>query len=120
MKAIELLRRAAMGLFPSNLSRLGFALCVAVAGLSSAAGGAQVASPPSGAKTTHWAFQAVSHPSVPVVHQADLVRSPVDAFLLEQLESHGLTYSAAADKRDLIRRAKFDLLGLPPTPDEVE
>ena len=50
----------------------------------------------------------------------DSVRTPIDAFLLAALEAKGATFSPEADRRTLIRRASFDLLGLPPTPEDVE
>ncbi|WP_010584034.1 PSD1 and planctomycete cytochrome C domain-containing protein [Schlesneria paludicola] len=67
-----------------------------------------------------WSFQTPRSPAVPVVKAADRVRNPIDAFVLEKLESVGLTLSPEADRRTLIRRAHFDLIGLPPTPAEVE
>src|SRR5262245_19887032 len=67
----------------------------------------------------HWAFQPVRRPEVPEVRHKELVRNPVDAFLLVRLEEQGLTFSPTAERRELIRRLKFDLLGLPPTPQEV-
>ena len=48
------------------------------------------------------------------------VRTPVDRFILAKLEAHGLTPNPALSRERLIRRAYFDLLGLPPTPAEVE
>ncbi|MBX6311890.1 MAG: PSD1 domain-containing protein [Isosphaeraceae bacterium] len=66
-----------------------------------------------------WSFQPVRRPEVPRVRHADLVRTPIDAFLLERLEAKGLRFAPEADRRTLIRRATFDLLGLPPTPEEV-
>jgi hypothetical protein len=65
-----------------------------------------------------WAFQPIRRPEVPTVRQS--VRTPIDAFLLARLEKEGLTFSPEADKRTLIRRAYFDLIGLPPTPQEVD
>ncbi|HWB11582.1 MAG TPA: PSD1 and planctomycete cytochrome C domain-containing protein [Pirellulales bacterium] len=78
--------------------------------------------PPSAqeAQATHWAFQPVVRPEVPAVTRADWCATPVDSFVLKQLESGGLSPSSAADRRTLLRRASFDLLGLPPTPDDVE
>jgi hypothetical protein len=68
----------------------------------------------------HWSFQPVRRPSIPRVHAADRVQTPVDAFILSKLEERGLGFSPPAGKRELIRRATFDLLGLPPQPSEVE
>jgi hypothetical protein len=68
----------------------------------------------------HWAFQPVRNPPVPVVKDPQWSRSPIDRFILGKLEEKGLTPSPAADRRTLIRRATFDLIGLPPTPEEVE
>ena len=67
-----------------------------------------------------WAFQPVKKPAVPDVHDRSWVKYPIDNFILAKLESKSLRPVAPADKRTLIRRATFDLAGLPPTPDEVE
>jgi len=67
----------------------------------------------------HWAFQPLGKPSVPGVQNARWVRSPIDAFVLQKLEAKGLSPARQADKRTLIRRATYDLTGLPPTPAEV-
>lgn len=67
----------------------------------------------------HWAYQPVGRPAVPAVKQKDWVRTPVDAFILARLEQANLTPSRPADKTTLIRRAYYDLIGLPPTPQEV-
>ena len=66
-----------------------------------------------------WSFQPVARPVVPQPRAADRVRTPIDAFLLAKLEERGLTFAPEADKPTLIRRAFFDLLGLPPSPAEV-
>jgi hypothetical protein len=67
----------------------------------------------------HWAFRPVRRSAVPAVKDAAWPRTSVDRFLLAKLEEKGLTPSPPADRRTLIRRATFDLLGLPPTPEEV-
>ncbi|MBU6401332.1 MAG: DUF1553 domain-containing protein, partial [Verrucomicrobia bacterium] len=68
---------------------------------------------------THWAFQPLHMPAVPRVKNRRWVQTPVDAFVLAKLESMHMVPSRRADKRALIRRATFDLIGLPPTPAEV-
>ncbi len=69
---------------------------------------------------TFWSFQPIRNPKVPVVKHSDRVRTPIDAFLLRKLEEKNMTFSPDADRRTLIRRATFDLLGLPPSTQEVE
>ena len=67
-----------------------------------------------------WAFRPVQAPEVPQPKSPGWVRTPVDAFILEKLKSQHLAPVAEASKRTLIRRATFDLIGLPPTPEEVQ
>ncbi len=67
-----------------------------------------------------WAFQPPQRPALPEVGKWEWVRSPIDTFILAKLESAGLAPAPAADKLTLIRRATFDLTGLPPTPQEVD
>ena len=64
----------------------------------------------------HWAFLPVVEPKIPTVRNEKAIQTPVDNFVLTQLESNKLHFSARADRRTLIRRAYFDLIGLPPTP----
>jgi hypothetical protein len=71
------------------------------------------------ARENHWAFRPVQKPPVPAVQDATWPLTAVDRFLLAKLEQKGLTPAKPADRRTLIRRATFDLLGLPPTPEEV-
>jgi Protein of unknown function (DUF1549)/Protein of unknown function (DUF1553)/Planctomycete cytochrome C len=66
-----------------------------------------------------WAFQPPHQAPVPAVRAADRVRNPIDAFVLQKLEAKGLTLSPEADRATLIRRVTFDLIGLPPDPEEV-
>ena len=67
-----------------------------------------------------WSLKPVHQPAVPVVKRAAWVRKPIDAFILAALEENGLKPSPAASREVLIRRATLDLLGLPPTPGEIE
>src|SRR5262245_10491699 len=67
----------------------------------------------------HWAYQPVHKPNLPVVKDQGWVKTPVDAFILSALEAKGLKPAPPAEKITLLRRATFDLTGLPPTPDEV-
>lgn len=87
----------------------------------------------------HWAFQPVKKPAVPVISKSvnsnqsetgaralktdSLITgysNPIDAFIAEKLTGKGMTLSPPADKRTLIRRVYYDLIGLPPTPEEVQ
>ena len=68
----------------------------------------------------HWAFQPIVAPPLPAVTRESWIAEPLDCFVLARLESKGLTPSPQADRYTLIRRLKFDLLGLPPTHDEVQ
>ena len=68
----------------------------------------------------HWSFQPVGSPSPPPVRDRNWAGSPVDAFVLARLEAAGMSPSARADARTLIRRATIDLWGIPPTAEEIE
>jgi Protein of unknown function (DUF1553)/Protein of unknown function (DUF1549)/Planctomycete cytochrome C/Concanavalin A-like lectin/glucanases superfamily len=67
-----------------------------------------------------WSFRPIKSFPAPEVRDASWARSPVDRFILSGLERRGFRPSAPADKRTLIRRATFDLIGLPPSPEEAE
>ncbi|MCA9201060.1 MAG: DUF1549 domain-containing protein, partial [Planctomycetales bacterium] len=68
-----------------------------------------------------WSLQPVASVPIPEVDpNTPWIKNPIDAFVWQQLQQHDLTPSPAADKRTLIRRLSFDLLGLPPSPDDVE
>ncbi len=67
-----------------------------------------------------WAYQPLRSPQPPNVDSNDWSRSPIDAFVLQKLQAKGLEPAEPASKRDLIRRATYDLIGLPPTEDEIE
>jgi hypothetical protein len=67
---------------------------------------------------THWAFQSVHRPPLPSVKNASWCMSPLDAFILSKLEQKNLSPAPMTDRRTLIRRAYFDLIGLPPNETE--
>ncbi len=67
----------------------------------------------------HWAYKPVVKPAVPTVQSKAWGKNDVDAFILRELEKKQLAPSKSADKITLLRRATFDLTGLPPTPKEV-
>ncbi|MBI1763232.1 MAG: PSD1 domain-containing protein [Acidobacteria bacterium] len=68
----------------------------------------------------HWAFVAPLRAALPRVRNKTWARNPIDAFVLARLEKEGLTPSPEADKVQLLRRLSLDLIGLPPTPEEVD
>ena len=68
----------------------------------------------------HWAFVAPRRPDAPRVARGDWVRNPIDRFILHKLEAEGLSPSPEADRPALIKRLSIDLVGLPPTPAEVD
>jgi hypothetical protein len=72
------------------------------------------------ARAKHWAFQPVQKPAPPKVKKTAWVRTPVDNFVLARLEEKKLKPAPQADRRTLIRRLSYDLIGLPPTPEEVQ
>jgi hypothetical protein len=67
-----------------------------------------------------WSFQKVKQQAPPAVRDRAGVRNAIDQFVLAKLEAKGLAPSPAADKITLLRRATFDLTGLPPTPQEID
>lgn len=77
--------------------------------------------PPPVNETTknHWSFRRLVQPPVPPVSDPSWVVNPIDAFVLHQLEAKGLTANPPASTRELYRRVHYDLVGLPPTPEQV-
>lgn len=67
-----------------------------------------------------WAFQPLANPTVPKVKNSAWVKSPIDAFILAELEKKNLKPAPPADKMTLLRRATYDLTGLPPTVAEIK
>ncbi len=84
----------------------------------------RAASPPSNIDWTRarafWSFRPVRKPAPPAVKDGAWPKTDIDRFILARLDAEGLHPAAAADKRTLLRRATFDLTGLPPTPDEID
>jgi hypothetical protein len=91
-------------------------LLIAFAGQASAAEGNATAAN----KKDHWAWTPPARPKLPAVKDTAWVRSPVDAFILAKLEAAGLTPAPAASREQLLRRVTLDLIGLPPTPADID
>jgi cytochrome c553 len=68
---------------------------------------------------SHWAYQPVVKPGVPTVQNRAWCMTPVDAFILQKLEEKNMVPAPQADRDMLLRRATFDLTGLPPSPEEI-
>jgi hypothetical protein len=84
---------------------------------AAAAGPFALAEPPA---ETWWSLRPLGLPPVPAVANPNAsIRNPIDAFILDRLPAAGLRPAAEADRCTLIRRLTFDLIGLPPTPDEI-
>lgn len=67
----------------------------------------------------HWANQLPVKAAVPAIEGGSWIRTPIDSFVLQRIQAAGMSPSSAAEPNQLIRRLYFDLIGLPPTPDEV-
>ncbi|MEQ8211267.1 MAG: PSD1 and planctomycete cytochrome C domain-containing protein [Lacipirellulaceae bacterium] len=68
----------------------------------------------------HWAFDSPERPETPQVNRPDWNKHPIDRFVLAKLQERGWEPSPQADRRTLLRRASFDLTGLPPTPEQIQ
>ncbi len=73
-----------------------------------------------GTLSSHWAFQPIERPEPPAVKNESWVRNPIDRFVLSKLEKQGIAPSPEADRATLIKRLSYDLLGLPPSVEEVD
>jgi len=101
-----------VGWGPSLARRAGYFIML-VAGATFAALGQS--------KTNHWSFQPVLRPKPPVVAAGvGVLRNDIDRFIVVELTKRELTLSPEADRRTLIRRVYFDLIGLPPSPEEAD
>src|SRR5262245_16810654 len=68
----------------------------------------------------HWAWKKPVRPAVPGVKDTAWVRNPIDAFIAARREAAGLPPAPPASREQLLRRLSFDLIGLPPTPQEID
>ena len=68
----------------------------------------------------HWSYTPVKRPDVPTVERAERVANPIDAFVLRRLETDGIEPTELAEKATLLRRLYLDLIGLPPSPGELQ
>src|SRR5262249_4973816 len=72
------------------------------------------------AQKDHWAWKQPVRPALPAVKDQAWVLNPIDAFVLGRLETAGLHPAPEATREQLLRRVTFDLIGLPPTPEEID
>lgn len=94
-------------------------ICAAALAIGAIAAGRTLADEP--ASSMHWAFRPVDRPPLPTPStDAPPPRNAIDAFVVAKLRENGLALSPEADRRTLIRRLYFDVIGLPPTPEEIE
>src|SRR5207245_2540409 len=103
---------------------VGLTACLAICSLALRAASVSDSKPEvkerfSARQRSHWAFHPIQRSPIPVVGQSGWVRNPVDAFVLSKLEANHLTPSLEAERPALLRRVSLDLIGLPPTPEEV-
>ncbi len=102
---------------PGSIPMIGAAVLL----LALACHGAEaVATRPAADPARHWSFLPVSDPAPPAVKAAGWPHNDVDRFVLARLESGGLRPTPPAQKHVLLRRATFDLTGLPPTPEQID
>ncbi len=66
-----------------------------------------------------WAFQLIRRPALPIGNRQSTIGNPIDTLVQAELQAKGLKPNPAATRRELIRRAYFDLIGLPPTPEQI-
>ncbi len=98
-------------------NRLSLAIMFVFAGF---AVGSWARAPMTGAAAEHWAFVKPVRSTLPKVKNSSWIRTPIDRFILSRLEKEGLTPSPEADRATLLRRLSLDLIGLPPTIEEVD
>jgi hypothetical protein len=120
-----MINRSSLGRGSRSLTILAFASCALLVSAASVRAQGSPSSKELGHSATtedrkFWSFQKPVRPPAPKVKHADRVRTPIDAFILAKLEDKGLTLAPDADRVTLIRRVSINLLGLPPSPAEVD
>ncbi|PYI86266.1 MAG: hypothetical protein DME26_09375, partial [Verrucomicrobia bacterium] len=76
--------------------------------------------PSATAGETPWSFRPIGKPAPPIPRNPEWVKNSIDTFTVAKLEQNGLTPAPVANKLTLLRRVYFDLIGLPPTPEDIE
>lgn len=111
----------ARGLVPNMIFRalIVSSVCL-IAGLAAAASEKTESARARRAGSDHWSLQPVAPPQLPEVKNKTWPRNAIDNFVLAKLEKAGLEPSPEAERAILIRRLSFDLLGLPPSPEEID
>ena len=102
-----------------GVSRLGLIVVAALALGSTLDAAERASQSDSTERPEHWAFAPLVRPSLSAVARSEDIGNPIDFFVRARLEKAGLSPSASADRVTLVRRLYFDLVGLPPTPDDV-
>ena len=82
--------------------------------------GTDIADPREVKAKTHWAFMPLRSVADPLVQHSDWSQTPIDRFILSRFQAANISPQPAVDAQKLIRRISFDLVGLPPTPDEID
>jgi hypothetical protein len=103
-----------------NKTVCGLSLCAGLTSLLLAADASTKKDPFTARQRAFWSFQKVKRTDPRAVQDAAWARNPIDTFILAKLESKGLRPNPAADRITLLRRVSFDLIGLPPTPEETQ
>lgn len=99
---------------------IGVSALVSVLTAAQAGGLSAGPAPSGGTKQLHWAFQPLGESQLPSPAGSGWARNPVDRFILSALEKAGMKPSPETDRIQWLRRVTFDLLGLPPTPEQIE
>ena len=108
----------ALGIFEDRMSLKALLLCIFALSVCVASAAERTIDLEAGKQ--FWAFQPLHRPPLPSISASNWPRTPIDAFILSALQKKGLAPAPIATRRKLIRRAYFDLVGLAPSPAEVD